>query len=249
MGSIYPTFQPFFVGSKTERRKQMKKENVNVVIKNKSHSRESLSGIYNACGCKIKENASMNKYVEDPRQHSSGMIPNLMGFTLIELLVVVLIIGILAAVALPQYQKAVNKTRLTQVISNINVIQKAVDVYLLNYGFGEDYTFLLPADDEVMKGPLDIGLDSLCQETRFGYCVYNGVQYQVTIEEMDGEMVAFITVQNAISDSPHWGLQLYSIKKSSTQTWENTCYWGEGMPSEYLCQTLFAQGWKDGGEW
>ena len=58
---------------------------------------------------------------------------NKQGFTLIELLVVVLIIGILSSVALPQYQKAVLKSRASEAWVNLKNINTAVHAYCLEH--------------------------------------------------------------------------------------------------------------------
>ncbi len=57
-----------------------------------------------------------------------------LGFTLIELLVVVLIIGILAAVAVPQYQKAVAKSRLAVAMAPLKALQQAEDACFVEKG-------------------------------------------------------------------------------------------------------------------
>ncbi|MCC4282830.1 pilin [Marinobacter salarius] len=73
------------------------------------------------------------------------------GFTLIELMIVVAIIGILAAVAIPQYQDYTARTQVSRVVGEISALKSNAESIFNNGG-------IVAHTDDVTVSPREIGI-------------------------------------------------------------------------------------------
>ena len=137
-------------------------------------------------------------------------------FTLVELLVVVLIIGILAAIAVPQYQKATLKSKTQRARFLLNTLNEAEEAFYLTTG---NYA------DNINK--LDVSVDS---EKAFEHS--NTPQ---GLSESDYKYtcnVQYCAARSANKNLPHLlyyhqkyhnGIQLCAVEGENTQRARDVC--------------------------
>ncbi len=163
------------------------------------------------------------------------------GFTLIEVLVVVLIIGILAAVALPQYQKAVLKSRYMQLMTFTDAIYQAAIYYQLSNGEyptrfdALDVEFALSGDEGNMnnKGTAKRYGDYTCEITAGLEDRGDGVNcYLLTPNGKLSYRRIYAPGSRRCMATATWNIGL-DVCRSLTGKTEATGAYGNGGPADY----------------
>lgn len=142
---------------------------------------------------------------------------NKKGFTLIELLVVVLIIGILAAIALPQYFKAMERARSAEALSILTALGGAQQRYYLAYSeYAENF------------GDLDIDFVDEDHQTVGTTSEFTTGAFTIAIDVANG-------VGTATRDSGRY--QNYRITKNF-ETGRVSCDQSEYTGGEQICTSI-----------
>ena len=155
------------------------------------------------------------------------------GFTLIELLVVVLIIGILSAIALPEYTKAVEKSRSSEAMTLLRSFIQAQKMYkLANTRYTSDFT------------ELDLQMPNIDAENK-RFSTKDWV-FIMTMNEVDPTRFSIFAARakdgTAITTGDyHYGI-LVRVEDDGSETWR--CQQSSGNP--YMPQVCKAIAGSDG---
>ena len=162
---------------------------------------------------------------------------NKKAFTLIELLVVVLIIGILAAIALPQYEKAVDKARMMTVINMVKAIKDAQEVYYLANGqYATDFSDL---DVSFPEGNL-IKSDAVTRKYD------NGPKYFMWVEDDKSQSIYGYPAGFDYKVGIEWYLDHHTEYPEYPGEWISCV--GRNERGHKLCQALGGVLWDQSGD-
>ena len=162
------------------------------------------------------------------------------GFTLVELLVVVLIIGVLSAIALPQYTTAVERSRSVEALSLLSAISDSAQ----RYYFQHNDTW--PGEDQWQLLDIDVPMVS-----RFGQDGYRGGKnFKLTMKPDPENSLKFIIsaerLLNNDSDSKYYLISTIEDKadvdtmeiKRSCSTSQYSYQLAPGTKAEVYCNAI-----------
>lgn len=110
--------------------------------------------------------------------------PNKKGFTLVEIMIVVVIIGLLAAMAIPAFQKVRQTSQEKAITNNLRQLASAADQYFIENGVTEVALTELVGTDKYVKA-----LNAVAGET-----YSDPITQGSAIEATDGALAEPITV-------------------------------------------------------
>ena len=146
------------------------------------------------------------------------------GFTLIELLVVVLIIGIMSAVALPQYTTAVEKARATEALTLMSAIRQSAERYQLQKDVWPTSNNFSVLDIEVPKVP-----GSTTQ--------YGGKNFTITMAPTGGNKYFVINALRNITKGKYALKTVLTVETDGTISAKRFCGTNTGLGIGYSAPT------------
>ena len=154
---------------------------------------------------------------------------NKKGFTLIELLVVVLIIGILAGIALPQYRRSVEKAKVSEALINIKAMEETINRYILANGYPDRIIYFEEFADIELSGG-EWGEYNEYTTENFEYNTHiTPNTYSVEVYRQNGDLDIYV-------------LNIYNEPGRNIYT--KTCVTDHTDIGRYVCKYLETQGWE-----
>ena len=118
------------------------------------------------------------------------------GFTLVEIMIVVAIIALLAAIAVPGFQRARKRSQATRILNDLRHIDSAVDQYALETNRIRGFTVTVPDWTRYLKPGTDLAAS--------GNDIFGNAYGPVNVDSLPSVPVSSKNTLSDIADDNFW---------------------------------------------